>query len=543
MDQITQLGENLSPAAPKVAHSSNLKIWGGLFALVLVVAVGGSYFMGSTTLYKGRTYSSCSSIHSEGVCNAHSLGCYWIPNDDPDDEYGGGCAAIQKWSCEDWTACDSEGNQTRICAQNQRSTQSQEKPAETQTCTYTPPACDTLDVGACGGRTDCVFGENAADTEGPHICQNKPLPPAITYFRAVPPTVTSGGFTNLEWNSPTATGCVASGGTGNSGDRANEDSYSMTGLTATTTFTLTCTGLGGNNTATVTVTVNPVTATIDSIGGEIVADIVIPTGETETGTTTVETTTGTGTTTTEVANETGTTTVETAVETETQTATTTQTVTQTELERLQASNLATQRSLEQQISNSQYQINLLSAQLSEARRSNNDSEIAALTAQMSALTTQISRQQTATTTPVAAGTSSQTTITGSSTPVASPNTELVTISAIPPQTSTGADKSKKSAKTSTSKIVSANTLAESATAPGITVDQAVKGTANSGTISGYGTQGSKTANATAGTKAGATQMRGAYVQGTVIRGKTGPEMLLYFGVLPIVWGLRRIRRK
>lgn len=60
------------------------------------------------------------------------------------------------------------------------------------------------------------------------------------------------------------------------------------------------------------------------------------------------------------------------------------------------------------------------------------------------------------------------------------------------------------------------------------------------TVSGYEQQGS---SATAGATAGATQMRGAYVQGTVIRGRTGPEILLYLGILPIAWGLRRIKTR
>lgn len=78
-------------------------------------------------------------------------------------------------------------------------------------------------------------------------------PPPTLSFNASPQSVAQNGSTILSWDSPGATGCVASGDW--SGNKAAAGSQTMSGLMIDRQFNLACSGLGGSVNGTVNVTV------------------------------------------------------------------------------------------------------------------------------------------------------------------------------------------------------------------------------------------------------------------------------------------------
>lgn len=97
-----------------------------------------------------------------------------------------------------------------------------------------------------------------------HKCNEEPPPPdePTVDISADPMTITSGGSSELEWNSENADSCSASDGW--SGDKSTHGTETVSPGT-TTTYTITCTGGGGTANDSVTVTVTepePETATL-----------------------------------------------------------------------------------------------------------------------------------------------------------------------------------------------------------------------------------------------------------------------------------------
>lgn len=83
---------------------------------------------------------------------------------------GGGCNA--NWTCSDWSSCSPEGIQTRSCVDQKKCGTTANKPAETQNCTYTPPAPPAVcGDGSCNGDESCSTCEQDCG-----VC---PQPPAV----------------------------------------------------------------------------------------------------------------------------------------------------------------------------------------------------------------------------------------------------------------------------------------------------------------------------------------------------------------------------
>jgi hypothetical protein len=81
------------------------------------------------------------------------------------------------------------------------------------------------------------------------------VPAPVVTLTANPMSVSSGGFSTLNWSATNATSCTASDGW--SGPQSPSGSFVAGPLTSTTSFTLTCTGTGGTGSKTITVTVLP----------------------------------------------------------------------------------------------------------------------------------------------------------------------------------------------------------------------------------------------------------------------------------------------
>jgi hypothetical protein len=86
---------------------------------------------------------------------------------------GGGCSA--NWTCSEWSPCSSQGIQTRVCTDQKKCGTTANKPAETQSCTYTPPAPPAPPAvcgdGSCNGDESCSTCEQDCG-----VC---PQPPAV----------------------------------------------------------------------------------------------------------------------------------------------------------------------------------------------------------------------------------------------------------------------------------------------------------------------------------------------------------------------------
>lgn len=101
----------------------------------------------------------CSSCQADcGTCT--STGGYTPP--------GGGAyipSCYENWTCSAWSICSQDGSQVRVCNDANTCGTEREKPAETQTCTYTPPQLPAVcnpGVKVCAGDDlmECSEGNN-----------------------------------------------------------------------------------------------------------------------------------------------------------------------------------------------------------------------------------------------------------------------------------------------------------------------------------------------------------------------------------------------
>ncbi|UCC91714.1 MAG: hypothetical protein JSV39_00360 [Candidatus Aenigmatarchaeota archaeon] len=79
----------------------------------------------------------------------------------------------EDWTCSEWSECSPEGTRTRNCADLEDCGTTIDKPAETQTCVYTPPASPAPSP-YCGDGT-CQADESCSDCE--IDCGSCPPPP------------------------------------------------------------------------------------------------------------------------------------------------------------------------------------------------------------------------------------------------------------------------------------------------------------------------------------------------------------------------------
>ena len=125
--------------------------------------------------------------------------------DDGNTNEGDGCSATcqteisacnEQWSCADWSACSSEGSQTRTCTDANNCGTVEQKPAEQQACVYAPSctpkwsctewvACTDnsqirtcTDSNNCGTTSEKPAEEQACMLEGAGLGEGTPLAPS-----------------------------------------------------------------------------------------------------------------------------------------------------------------------------------------------------------------------------------------------------------------------------------------------------------------------------------------------------------------------------
>jgi hypothetical protein len=102
-------------------------------------------------------------------------------------------------------------------------------------------------------KTYTLTCTGAGGTESDSVTITVADPPPTLSFTASPESVAQNGSTTLSWDSPGATGCVASGDW--SGNKARAGSQTLSGLMIDRQFNLVCSGSGGSVNGTVDVTV------------------------------------------------------------------------------------------------------------------------------------------------------------------------------------------------------------------------------------------------------------------------------------------------
>ena len=97
---------------------------------------------------------------------------------------GGGGGCVPSWICTDWSACQADGTQSRVCNDTSRCGTTFGKPNETQPCTYTPPieavctagerACSGLDLMECSSEGQWVKIQQCDYQCSGNACVDKP---------------------------------------------------------------------------------------------------------------------------------------------------------------------------------------------------------------------------------------------------------------------------------------------------------------------------------------------------------------------------------
>ncbi len=93
-----------------------------------------------------------------------------------EDKWTKATPCTESWSCSEWSECINR-TQTRTCTDTNDCGTTLDKPAETQSCTYIPPAQNCTENWECTDWSDCVNGtqtRTCTDTNNCGTIENKP---------------------------------------------------------------------------------------------------------------------------------------------------------------------------------------------------------------------------------------------------------------------------------------------------------------------------------------------------------------------------------